>query len=77
MSKKRKPDPTISLPIRISTSELVEAVLDLAHDELMSMIKEIDSRVASYEFTEELRDYLSAELAKEDAANQDPQRAAP
>ena len=56
----------LSVTIQVSVKDIVDG---FPHDEdaAFELIREMDLRRASYDFTKRLADYFAAEIAKEDA----------
>lgn len=56
----------ISVVAQINTySVLDDLITSLTHEELIEAIQYLDSQIADWSFTEELRDYFNSEMEKE------------
>lgn len=57
--------PDINLAISVDTADLAAAIVyDLSTEQILDLVMEIDDTVGEWNFTKELRDKLSTELAK-------------
>jgi hypothetical protein len=60
--------PRIALDFEITVEELANQISQSCNrEEISELIQELDRLEADYEFTEELRNYFVAEIAKEDS----------
>lgn len=69
MSKKPLIGPEIRLTFFVGLGRLIDAMSELSHEDLFSLISQIDSLCADYDFTKKLADHFAAEIAKEDASS--------